>query len=201
MRESVKTFPLLFGLALSGALSAGGCTAKQPEVPDGGVFIATLSDFQDFESWHSAPATPATTLPPLDGGDGVDAATVTTDAGAVHTLPLTVYWNNAPPHGSKAFPVGTIIVKETSETEPTARKIFAMVKRGGDFNPNGAVNWEWFELYFNADGSVGINWAGAQPLGGSTNPYAASPNICNDCHLKARANDDVWSSALQLSNF
>jgi hypothetical protein len=196
-----KTLPLFFCLGVSGTLSAGGCTAKQPEAPDGDVFIATLSDFQDFQSWHSAPATPASTLPSLDGGDGVDAGAATSDAGSVHTLPLTVYWNNPPPHGSQTFPVGTIIVKETSETDPTARKIFAMVKRGGDFNPNGAVNWEWSELYFNADGSVGINWAGAQPNGGSTDPYAASPNICNECHLKAAANDDVWSSALQLSNF
>ncbi|HZL21294.1 MAG TPA: hypothetical protein VFG23_26405 [Polyangia bacterium] len=208
MRGFGKTLPLFFCLGLGGGLSAGGCAAKQPEATDGTVFIATISDFQDFQSWHSAPAMPATTLPPIDGGDGVDAGTVTPDAGtvtpdagAVHVLPLTVYWNNPPPHGSTTFPVGTIIVKETSETDPTARKIFAMVKRGGDFDPNGAVNWEWYELYFDANGNVDANWYGVGPNGGSTDPYAANPNICNACHLKAAANDDVWSSALQLSNF
>ena len=29
-------------------------------------------------------------------------------------------------------------------------KIFAGVKRGGDFNAAGAKNWEWFELAENA---------------------------------------------------
>lgn len=191
----------LFGATLiAGALQAAGCGAKVPQA-DASIFIAQASDFDGFHSWSHATAVPATTLPPIDGGDGVDAGTGPGDAGAVHPQPLTVYWNMTPPHGSTVFPSKMIIAKETSDTDITARKVFAMVKRGGDFNPNGAVNWEWFELTNNTDGSVNISWRGAQPPGGTGDVYASNPNICNECHLKAAANDDVWSSALQLSNF
>ena len=186
--------------ALVGALGAAGCNANVPQ-DDSGEFVAQAMDFDGFHGWSHAVAVPATTLPPIDGGDGVDAGAGPGDAGAVHPQPLTVYWNMAPPHGSTVFPPKMIVVKETSDTDVTARKVFAMVKRGGDFNPNGAVNWEWFELINNTDGSVDVSWRGAEPPGGTGDIYAGNPNICNDCHLKAVANDDVWSSALQLSNF
>jgi len=182
-------------------LATAGCAAKVP-MADPGVFVAVPSDFDGFRSWQSWPATPATTLAPLDGGDGVDAGEVTAgDSGVVHPGALTVYINKVPPHGSTSFPVGTIIAKEPSQGTVTALQVFAMVKRGGDFNPNGAVDWEWFELTNNADGTETLDWRGAQPSGGASDPYASNPNVCNDCHLKAAANDDVWSSALQLSNF
>jgi hypothetical protein len=199
MRAS--TTKTVLAALLCGAAFGAGCSPKVPSGEEQGVFVAQTSDFQGFHDWQSAPAMPATTLPPVDGGDGIDAGAVTLgDAGTVHNMPLTVYWNSSPPHGSTTFPVGTIIVKETSEADITARKIFSMVKRGGDFNPNGAVNWEWFELQNLADGSVSINWDGAQAPGGM-DVYSSNPNLCNECHLKAAANDDVWSSALQLSNF
>ncbi|HVZ87525.1 MAG TPA: hypothetical protein VHG72_11190 [Polyangia bacterium] len=188
-------------MALSvGALLGAGCTAKTPEM-DSSIFVATVADFDGFHDWMNWPAMPASTLPPIDGGDGVDAGpTGGGDAGSVHPTPLTVYINQPPPHGSTSFPVGTVVVKETSAGALTSRTIFAMAKRGGDFNPAGAVNWEWFELSNNADGTVNINWRGVEPSG-SMDPYASNPNVCNECHLKAAANDDVWSSALQLSNF
>jgi hypothetical protein len=199
-------FPTTLALpALLLGAAALGCTAKVPEA-DPTVFVAQQQNFQDFEGWPvSGPAYPAPTLPPLDGGDGIDASRAAVDGGvdasAVHTEPLMVYLNMKPPSGSTSFPLATIIVKETTEVDPTARKVFAMVKRGGDYNPNGAKNWEWFELQYLADGSVQISWRGPGPLAGSTDPYAANPNICNECHLRAAANDDVWSEKLLLSNF
>jgi hypothetical protein len=104
-----------FGVALAVAVGIGvlGCGA-QPVAPD--QFLAFASSFNGFRDWPSAPAMPSPNLPPVPGGDGVvlpdagvgDAGT--TDAGVVHRLPLTVYWNQAPPHGSTKFPLGTIIV-------------------------------------------------------------------------------------------
>lgn len=181
------------------------CGAGTPSASSAGTFTAFASDFEGFHDWPSAPARPAATLPAVPGGDGVDAATPA-DAGVsdggVHTLPLTVYWKVPPPlPGSTTFPLRTIIVKETSEADPTARKIFAMVKRGGDFNPTGAVDWEWFELQNAVDGGAVINWRGYGPPSGSGDVYGGNPTICNTCHLIAAANDDVWSSAVQLTNF
>src|ERR1700690_545265 len=175
--------------AFAAGCNAGGATPTA----DGGIFVAYASDFRNFHDWPSASAVPAPTLPAIDGGDGVDAGAPTD--GGVHKLPLTVYWHwMQPPHGSTSFPLRTLIVKETSEADPTARKVFAMAKRGGDFNDPGAVNWEWFELQNAADGSVTINWRGVGPGSGSTDFYAGDPQICNNCHGIALANDYVWSS-------
>jgi hypothetical protein len=186
---------------LAAAVGALACSAKGSEM-DQTVFVAQPIDFNGYQGWsRQAVAVPSTTLPPIDGGDGVDAGAGPGDAGAVHPTPLKVYWNMTPPSGSTVFPPKMIIVKATQESDVTMEKVFAMVKRGGDFNPNGAVNWEWFELTNNTDGSVDISWRGAEPPGGTGDPYASNPNVCNQCHLKAAANDDVWSSAVQLSNF
>ncbi len=179
-----------------------GCNAGGTPSTPVGTFTAFASDFLGFHDWTSAAATPASTLPPFDASFGVaaDGGGLTGDGG-VHTLAETVYLNHPPPSGSTTFPVGTIIVKETEEAEPTARKTFAVVKRGGDFNPTGAVNWEWFELQNSANGGVVINWRGYGPPSGSADIYGGDPAVCNHCHLIAAANDDIWSSSLQLTNF
>jgi hypothetical protein len=189
-------------LSLAAALVPAGCAANGPPAAPGGTFVAFASNFQGFHGWSSAAATPAAGLPAIDGGDGVavpDGGAATD--GGIHRLPLTVYWNQAPPSGSSAFPVGTIIVKETDEVDPTARQIFAMVKRGGNFNAAGAVDWEWFELKNAADGTVAVSWHGYGPPSGSGDVYGGNPAVCNSCHMVAAPNDYVWSGALQLSNF
>ncbi len=96
-----------------GSSSSGDNGAGDSGVPD--PFIAQVSDFAGFcKDWSSAPA-----LAPADaGGDGIHG-----DAG------LTVYWNKSPPHGATQFPVGTIILKETNDADPSKRTAFAMVKR------------------------------------------------------------------------
>ena len=183
-------------LVLSGAVA--GCSASPPAAT-GTTFVAFASDFNGFHSWPSAVATPSPNLPPVDaGGVGPDGGA--TDGG-VHPVPETEYWKLPSTPTGNEFPIGTIIVKETNEVDPTARQVFALVKRGGDFNPTGAVNWEWFELKNVADGSAAISWHGYGPPSGSADIYGGNPAVCNTCHKKAAANDYVWSAALQLSNF
>jgi hypothetical protein len=189
-------------LALAFGVAAGGCTvAPSAAGTDSGIFLAFESDFNGFHQWpHMAsPAVPSPNLPPVDAGGVVPDGAVTD--GGVHPSPQAEYWNRSPPHGSTTFPLGTIIVKETEEVDPTARQVLALVKRGGDFNPTGAVNWEWYDLTNNADGTVVINWNGYGPPMASANIYGGNPAVCNTCHIKAAANDYIWSAALQLSNF
>ena len=45
-----------------------------------------------------------------------------------------------------------------------------------------------------------IGWQGYGPPSGSADIYGGNPAVCNTCHIKAAANDYVWSAALQLSN-
>jgi hypothetical protein len=185
-------------LALALGAGAFGCSASPASGDGGGTFVAFASDFDGFHSWPSAVAMPNPNLPPVDaGGVGPDGGA--TDGG-VHRVPETEYWQIPTTPTGGVFPLCTIIVKETNEADPTARKVFALVKRGGDFNPTGAVNWEWYELKNNADGSVVVSWQGYGPPSGSSDIYGGNPAVCNNCHGKAASNDYVWSAALQLSN-
>ena len=147
--------------------------------------------FRDFHSWYSVPG-----VGPEDAGNG---AVGNGDAGAHTVGPLVSYINQRPPSGSKSFPIGTIIVKEVNAVDLTSRQIFAMVKRGGGFDPDGAVDWEWFELRNIDADNVLIVWRGNGPPSGEM--YGGNPATCNDCHGRAKANDYVWTTGFQLSKF
>jgi len=164
------------------ALALPAC-AGAAEPPPGDTFIAFASSFSSFRTWESF-AVPA--------GSG---------AGPVHlTGPRTEYLNHAPPHGAAAFPVGTIVVKESEEGDIPDRKVFAMVKRGGDYNESGARDWEWFELENVDEDEVTIIWHGVGPPAGEM--YGGDPKAgCNSCHLASAKNDFVQSADLSLQRF
>lgn len=132
--------------------------------------IAFASDFEGYEAWES------TVLPAQDGGSEHSA-----DA-------RTVFINRRPPAGSAEFPVGTLIVKELPF------HTFAMGKRGGSYNTNGARGWEWFELTRSTIGTVAIKWRGLGPPVGEE--YGKSGATCNDCHKSATATDSVMTPGL-----
>jgi len=157
-----------------------GCVPFDPQVNASNQVTA----FDNFCNWTSAPATNSE-----DAGDGIHAPG-----------PLTVYWNNSPPHGSSTFPMGTIIIKESQQADVTTRTAFAMVKRGCGFNADGAQNWEWFSVADNGNCTMTLLWRGAFAPVGET--YSGKPaGDCNSCHGMVVDNDYVWDTALQLSNF
>lgn len=134
--------------------------------------IAFASDFEGYESWSSI------SLPALDGGSPHSA-----DA-------RTVFINRRPAAGSDEFPVGTLIVKEMPF------HTFAMGKRAGSYNTNGARGWEWFELTRSTIGTVAIKWRGLGPPLGEE--YGKSGATCNDCHKAALSTDSVLTPGLGL---
>lgn len=120
--------------------------------------------------------------------------------GSPHTSgPRRIYLNQKPPHGATEFPVGTIIVKEIGAPPASADSVFAMVKVGCDYNSDGAVNWEWYELQVDPANTASILWSGSEPPPGQT--YSGNPTACNDCHSDAKQNDYVESSELSLASF
>ena len=168
------------------------CGAPKQTMDDGGmpptVFIALERDFTGWNTWQS-----------FDLGDQ--------PADTVHLGGhRTVYLNKAPPHGSTSFPVGTMLVKTVvadvdGGTTPDGgtSQIFAMAKRGGDFNSQGAAGWEWFELA-SVDQPAIFIWRGSQPPAGQG--YGGVANgACNTCHSSASDNDYVEAPELKLSNF
>jgi hypothetical protein len=171
-------------------LSGTGCLDHELAASQGEEFVAFQSDFAGFQDWESSYV-----------GDGSLGDSLLVGR-------RTVYWNQEPPAGSEAFPNGTIIVKTTEVSEdPLEWVIFAMVKRGGGYNADGAADWEWFDLVFTDSGGVAIDWRGVGPPSGqgyagdlgTDTGAAALITDCNTCHAAAWDNDYVLTPALQLS--
>jgi|ERR1700733_7031385 len=152
---------------------------------DTSTFVAFVSTFQPFRTW--------TSFHDLGPPDQDDASTYP----AVVLGPRTQYINTLPPTGATEFPVGTVIVEAR---ESGLMKIFASVKRGGGYDAEGALNWEWFELGEDPTGVVSITWRGTGPPVGDT--YGGVQGDCSTCHTACGANnDDVCSPELQLASF
>lgn len=164
-------------LALAALLWAAGCDA--PGEP--AVFIALQRDFAPFESW-----------PRVSLGDGAGEGHA---AGARH-----VYHNRGPHRGR--YPVGTILVKAVETTAPfTTWELFGMVKRGGGFNADGALDWEFFTLRFDAGRVPVIVARGENPKEAAEGAHGyedgGSGVTCNRCHgTLAAPTDHVLSPAL-----
>lgn len=147
-----------------------------------GCFLAFGSQFDGFRLWKSYAYDSA--------GEG--------DASVHVSGPRTEYVNELPPAGSTSFPVGTMIVKEVGVDDPANHHLFAMVKRGCDFNANGAKDWEFMELQEQAPGAI-IIWRGVGPPAGEN--YGGDPSGCNSCHAACSDNDSVCSTYIRLSGF
>ena len=163
------------------ALACGcGTKSEPPELPKAAPFIAFERDFQGFRDWT------AVELPKLEA------------QGVTHTAGETNEWINArPAPGAKSFPVGTMIIKEVRNEQKKTHEVFAMVKRGGDYNRSGAPGWEWFELRERPDESFAIRWRGVNAPDGEN--YAGDPlGGCNSCHRLSAQNDFVKTSTLTL---
>ncbi|MDF3067106.1 MAG: hypothetical protein K0R38_2707 [Polyangiaceae bacterium] len=166
---------VVLGFAAVAALSAASCGGKETRE----TFVAFERDFQGFREWP--------------GGPFEEKAA----QGQTHYAGEQRYFIAGPePEGGEAqFPVGTIIVKQARIDARPEGQLFAMVKRGGRYNPEGARGWEWFELAERADHSVAIKWRGVSAPSGEQ--YGADPHgTCNACHGEAKANDYVKSPAL-----
>lgn len=79
-------------------------------------------------------------------------------------------------HGNMHYPTGTTLIKEITKDGKVAQ-VVGMVKRGGDFNPEGG-NWEYFMLDPHDVAKVVVNEAGDSLRG-------ALPG-CNACHSAAK---------------
>jgi hypothetical protein len=159
----------------------GGIVSVTLPPDDGTQFIAFGPAFAGFERWAHFDVLNAPAL-------GLDSA----DGGVHPAGNRTVYVNHLPGAGQTAFAKGTVIVK----TMPG--DTLAMVKRGGEFNVQGAKGWEWFELVFNGSEWT-IKWRGITPPAGFC--YAGiAGGACNNCHTAFVANDFVVSGPLQLAS-
>lgn len=175
---------LVAGLALAALLGAGGCSERH----DARTFIALDGDFASFPTWERVPLGDA----PLAGHP---------------PGPRFGYLNHRAKKGATAYPLGTIVVKTVEPSAaPETWEIFAMAKRGGNFNPGGARDWEFFclkvlagvphivsrgENAFDPDADGGGGYLGDLP--------GAFAGLCNGCHgtPASDATDHILSPLLQ----
>jgi len=179
---------VLLMLAAEGA--CGGLPADQAPGPDPstiGCYVAYSAPFTGFRAWPSNHIEAGADL-----GNGTHPAGPRTE----YLAPLVSPEGGTDDASSSAnpneFPQGTIITMETETGDPSTHHVFAMVKRGCNFNADGAKGWEWFEL---SPGDIGqgkenILWRGATP------PPDKMYADCNSCHATAcAANDAVCAKA------
>jgi len=134
-------------------------------------FVADDNSFADFRTWA------------LDAEEsGVDPALGPAHAGNDSTSVRKIYFKDGQGLVDGAYPKGTIIVKETSNSAGFIMNT-AMVKRGAGFNSDND-GWEWFIL--NEDGTIGDD-NGTPRRGAKLNNGG-----CAGCHANA-TNDWVFS--------
>ncbi len=162
MKSSVL-FKVLFALAV--VVSLHSCKDDDEEMKQ--EFIADDSSFSNFMSWKLEAT-----------NQGPDPALGTAHAGNDATVTRMIYYKNGQNPVNGEFPVGTIIVKHSKNTDLTVNEFTSMVKRGNGFNPDGG-DWEWFML--NANGSIATEAATGMKMRGSN----LMDGMCMGCHQAA----------------
>ncbi len=143
----------LFTLMLNACVAGDIEEVKETEQPE---FIAELSDFEGYENWESIDYTVGVTNRFLT--DGIHSS------GNNDFVRRVIANDVALKSDGESYDNGSILIKETfTYANDDLNKEFAipggllaMVKRGGDYSPNGG-GWEWFNLaadlsQFNARG-------------------------------------------------
>lgn len=168
MKKSTFVTLLLFAFVVVSFLQA----CKKDD-NDSTEFIANDDTFKTFSGWHLHAS-----------HQGPDPALGAAHAGNDASVTRKVYFKDNQNAVGGSYPVGTIIVKHSSNGT-TVDEYTAMVKRGNGFSPD-TNDWEWFMLA--PDGSIakdpaGTLMRGAKLMGG----------MCNGCHAQAAAKDYVFS--------
>jgi mono/diheme cytochrome c family protein len=163
MTVKLPILKLLLVLPLASLPLLQGCSDSSNDTDEG--FVAELGDISGYASWPRVDLT-ISDIPGLAGAHmGNDEAFTR----AVYLSP------GSTPVGG-VYPEGSILVKETYHWNPTTGLrefapeggLLAMVKRGGDFNPDHA-GWEWFMI----TPDVGSLMARGDNL---------MDGMCNGCH-------------------
>jgi hypothetical protein len=148
------------------------CKKDDPAITE---FVADNSTFDNFSTWSldKTSVGPSPSLGPAHAGND-------------STVTRKVYFKNGQNPVNGTYPIGTVIVKHSTNPAGTVNEIVGMVKRGNGFNP-ATGDWEWFMLM--PDGKIASDANGMAMRGGA----AMMNGMCNGCHGAASAKDFVFS--------
>lgn len=172
-KNATGTFPVSIVASVICALTLAGCGGGNDDgfvasVKDVDGFFASVKDVAGYKTWEVADYTIGKSNPALG----------TAHMASDNAFSRRIFRGPSAKIAGGEYPDGSIIVKETFTWENGAKKfpaeggIFAMVKRGKTFNPNGG-GWEWLEL--SPDGSTIVARGGEDMMIG----------MCNGCHALA----------------
>jgi hypothetical protein len=169
----VATVPAPMMLRALVLFSVAGCAMEEAAPPVTEPFIVLDRDLAGFRGWmvfdlDVSPLVPHDTL----------------------AAPRRIYSNVVPPPPTEPFPVGAILVKTVEEATYAEWSVHAMVKRGGGFNAQGAVGWEFFDVHMTDDAVPVISWRG---IGDTTDPCGYHDMMsCNACHGVIPSSDHIF---------
>jgi hypothetical protein len=171
----MKKATLLTVMAIMAGIFFFQSCSKDEDTPVADEFIADDNSFKNFMNW------------PLEAtNQGPDPALGTAHAGNDSTVIRRIYFANGQSAVNGKYPVGTMIVKHSSNPGGTVEEYTAMAKRGNGFNPTGG-DWEWFML--NPDGSIATDGSSGMKMRGAD----LMNGMCAGCHAQATVKDFVFS--------
>lgn len=170
MKKTVLLLTLMvasWGLILSQSCNKAKDTPKE--------YVADANSFKDYSTWPKQGS--------YNGPDPLLGAMA--HANNDSSVVRNVYFKNGQDRVNGKFPVGTIVVKHSTNPSGTVNEVTGMVKRGNNFDPT-HDDWEYFML--KPDGSLmsdstGMVMRGATLMGG----------MCAGCHGGASSKDYIFS--------
>ena len=162
---------LFLTLTLVTGISVFSCSDTTTNTP--AEFIANDASFANFATFSNDA-----------NRTGVDPALGAAHAGNDATSSRKIYFKNGQAPVNGKYPVGTVVVKHTTNQAGTINMITAMAKRGNNFNPTKG-DWEFFML--NPNGSIMTE--------GSTVMRGANlmDGMCGGCHNSAVSKDFIFT--------
>lgn len=146
----------------------------QPTPTPSPEFIADTNSFVNFMSW-----------PIQSTKKGPSPSLGTAHVGNDTSVTRSVHFKDGQSPSDGKYPIGTIIVKHSTNPAGSVNELTAMVKRGNGFNSS-LGDWEFFMLSANGkiakDGSGNL-MRGASLMGG----------MCGSCHSAASSKDFIFS--------
>lgn len=136
-------------------------------------FIADSTSFLSFMSW-----------PIQATKNGIDPSLGMAHAGNDSTTIRRVHFKDGVNPVNGVYPVGSIIVKHTTNVAGTLNEFTGMVKRGNGFNPSKG-DWEYFML--TPSGKIAYDMG--MPLRGAN----LMNGMCVGCHTGAASKDYIFS--------
>ena len=138
-------------------------------------YIATDASFSDFTSWVLEAE-----------NSGPDPALDPAHFGNDSTVTRNIYFKGGQDPVNGLYPVGSIIVKQSTNPDLSVNEVTAMVKRGNSFDAD-HNDWEYFVLM--PDGTIATD-ADGNELRGSGDLFNG---MCLTCHTQAATSDYIFS--------